>query len=745
MEHNTGSLHHRGPGRAAGPGSCFRMDPIFAALRVDVERTRRGLPPGLDCLADVAWNLAWSWLPDGLAFFEELDPRLWAESGHNARGVLEGLSPERRAAVTADPAWTARAGALAEGLREYLGSARSPQAHRLEERYGGRPVAYFSAEFGLHESLPIYSGGLGLLAGDHLKAASDLGLPLLGVGLRYRQGYFRQGLDLSGWQTESYSDLDFHHLPSGLILQEDGTPRTVQVPIRGRTVTLQLWAVQVGRVPLLLLDSNRDDNEESDRWITAHLYGGDRQTRLAQEMVLGIGGVRALRLLGYDPAVFHMNEGHAALLSLELVRERLEHGEPWDTALHNSRERTVFTTHTPVPAGHDRFHPDQVREFLGGYLAAFEGHVDSPAEHLLALGREQPENHHEEFNMTHLALRASRSSNGVSRLHGAVSRHMFHWLWPGRSEEETPISHVTNGVHLATWMAPSLRSLLDRYLGEHWDRRQSEPDTWAAVDAIPDAELWAVHCALKRRLVESARRRARRAREERGESPEFVAAADALFDPDALTLGFARRVATYKRLGLLLQDRERALRLLDRPGQPVQFLLAGKAHPNDSDAKRLLQSVLSVRSDPRVLHRAVFLVEYDAGLAREMVQGSDVWLNLPRRPLEASGTSGMKAALNGVLNCSVLDGWWAEGYNGGNGWAVGEARDYDDPGQQDRDDAASLYRVLEEEVIPLYFDRDADGIPRGWVARMKECLKSLGPVFTTHRMVEEYAGRIYAP
>ncbi|HTE20924.1 MAG TPA: alpha-glucan family phosphorylase, partial [Armatimonadota bacterium] len=441
------------------------MDPIFTALQVDVKRTRGHLPAGLDFLADVVWNYAWTWLPGGISLFRDIDPALWEACDHNGLAMLQRTPIQRLSQLSADPEFRARAKALDRALREYLARPRATEAERVLERHGGRHVAYFSAEFGIHESLPVYAGGLGILAGDHLKSASDLALPLVGVGLRYRQGYFHQTLDPTGWQNESYQDSPFGALPSGLILRENGEPLTVTVPFRNRAVTLQLWGVQVGRVPLLLLDSNRDDNDPIDRWITGHLYGGDRDTRLAQEMVLGIGGVRALRALGYDPGVFHMNEGHAAFLGLELVREELARGRGWDEALETTRGRTVFTTHTPVPAGHDVFRQEQINTFMGDYLAEFGGGEAAPREKLLALGRKRGEDFYEEFGMTPLAIHTSRSVNGVSELHGVVARQMWQIMWPGKAVEETPITHVTNGVHAATWLAPLMRELLDRYLG----------------------------------------------------------------------------------------------------------------------------------------------------------------------------------------------------------------------------------------------------------------------------------------
>jgi glycogen phosphorylase len=722
------------------------MDPVTRALEVDIERSRRRLPPGLACLAEVAWNMAWCWLPDGISLFRDMDLALWEACGRRPRAMVDRIRPHRLAELGTDPEFLERAAALAARLSEYLSRPISPPAERVRSRYAGRPVAYFCAEYGLHESLPIYAGGLGILAGDHLKSASDLGLPFLAVGLRYRQGYFHQGLDRSGWQTEHYWDTDFGALSAGLILRPDKTPLTVEVPLHRRRVVLQLWGVRVGRVPLILLDSHRDDNDPRDQWITGHLYGGDRDTRLAQEMVLGIGGIRALRALGYEPAVFHVNEGHAAFLALELIREGLTRGQAWEEAVNAARSQTVFTTHTPVAAGHDVFRLDQLNTFMDDYLAQFkQGRFEIAREKLVALGRKQPQDPHEDFGMTPLAIHTSRNINGVSRLHGEVARTMWQPMWPEKAVEETPITHVTNGVHSPTWVAPLLRELLDRYLGKDWEQRSSDPGTWAAVDDIPDGELWAVHCRLKRRLVEFARERTRAYREMSGEPRDYIESAEQLLDPDALTFGFARRVATYKRLSLLLHDPDRALALLSIPGRPVQFVISGKAHPGDSEAKRLVQYLFRVRFDPRVMRRAAFLLDYDISVGREMVQGADAWLNLPRRPLEASGTSGMKASLNGVLNCSILDGWWAEGYNGRNGWAVGTEAGYADTAEQDAEDAESLYSTIENVIIPLYYDRDAGGIPRGWVAMMKEALKSAGPVFNTSRMVTEYVDTMYAP
>ncbi len=721
----------------------YLPDPIFSALEVDVARTAASLPEAIRDLGRVAWNLAWTWLPDGPALFRDLDPELWEASGHNARGVLRGCRRSRLAECAADPGFLARTSALGAALDALLDQPLDPVAAHLQSLGEGRTVAYFSAEFGIHESLPIYSGGLGILAGDHLKSASDLGVPLVGVGLRYRQGYFRQSLDATGWQQERYEEIDFGSLPTGLILNPDGQPLTVEIPLFERTIRAQLWGVRVGRVPLLLLDTNRDDNSEVDRWITAHLYGGGRDTRLAQEVVLGIGGVLALRRLGYRPAVFHMNEGHAAFLTLQLIREAQMVGSPWEQALELTRSRCVFTTHTPVPAGHDAFAQADLTSALRALLTDGPGSPAIPVAELMQLGNAHPAESGGEFGMTPLAMHAARSINGVSRLHGEVCRSMWRGLWPGVPVEDVPITHVTNGVHLASWVAPLMRDLLDRYLGREWTLREMDPAVWKQIDQIPDEELWRTRRALKQRLAAVVRERARMFRAQGGQPPEYVAAADTLLDPEALTIGFARRVATYKRLTLLLHDMERALRLLGDPERPIQFVLAGKAHPGDEAAKRTLQQIFQVRHDPRVVSRAVFIVDYDASLARELVQGVDVWLNLPRRPLEASGTSGMKAVVNGVLNAGILDGWWAEGFNGANGWAVGSTESHPDTAHQDALDATALYDLLEFGIGPEYYRVNARGVPVEWLARVREAFRTLAPTFNTRRMVAEYATSIY--
>lgn len=604
------------------------------------------------------------------------------------------------------------------------------------------PVAYFCAEYGVHNSLPLYSGGLGVLAGDHLKSASDLGLPLVAVGLLYHYGYFRQRLNLVGWQEEFYGETDPARLPLHSVKTADGAPLLVEVLIRERSVLAQVWRADIGRVPLYLLDTNIAANQETDRWVTGHLYGGDRETRIVQEMLLGIGGVRLLRKLGIKPHVFHLNEGHSAFLTLELARELIKsEGLTFAEAAAQVRERCVFTTHTPVAAGNDEFEIDLLTRSFG---ASFEKELGLSHEEFIALGRTDPTNAREAFGLTPLAIRMCRSTNGVSRKHGEVSRALWQKLWPEGAVEQVPITHVTNGVHAPTWIAPLLRSLFEKHIGSDWQARLQDRAAWAqAVRQIPDEELWATHLLLKDRLVAFIRQRSLTARLNRGESSESTEAARDMFEPGALTIGFARRVAGYKRWNLLLKDPERLRRIINSADCPVQFVFAGKAHPQDQEAKLILQEVAQWESSAGVGNRSVFLQNYDHEIARQLVQSVDVWLNVPRRPLEASGTSGEKVAMNGGLNLSVLDGWWLEGYDGTNGFAVGNDAVVTEKADIDASDAESLYRVLEQQVVPLYYDRDSDGLPRKWIALMKNSIATLVPEFNSDRMVEEYARRIY--
>ena len=590
----------------------------------------------------------------------------------------------------------------------------------------------------MHVSLPIYAGGLGALAGDILKQASDRALPFVAVGLMYRFGYFRQRIDHTGWQQETWVATDPERSPAVLVtVGDERAPLRVVVPIGADHVTAQVWRVDVGRVPLYLLDTDLPENTRVARWITARLYDSDPVTRLAQYVLLGVGGAAALRALGIRPGVVHMNEGHAAFAALEMAREEVAAGKDLHAALDAVRERTVFTTHTPVPAGNDTYPADLVRRALEPLAAS----LGAGAEQIIRLGRTRPDDEHEPFGVTQFALRASRSANGVSQRHGDVSREMWRALWPERADDDVPIGHVTNGVHVPSWVGAPMRRLLDRHLPDGWPLRADEQATFAAIDAIPAAELWAVRNEQRRLLVEYVRDRSQLQRIARGEPREYVEAAAKGFDPGVLTVGFARRLATYKRLNVLLHDVQRSFALLGGE-RPIQLLLAGKAHPRDDDGKRLVQQLFAVRSQQRAFERVVFLEDYNLGVAARLVRGCDLWINVPRPPLEASGTSGMKVAVNGGLQLSVLDGWWAEGYDGSNGWALDGSIDDDHAGQDARH-AGELYRLLEEAVAPQFYERDEAGLPQAWIARIKRSMRTLIPAFSATRMLSEYEQRIY--
>lgn len=681
------------------------------------------LPSVLAPLARIAYNYRWTWTPGGSDVFASIDPHAWRLMGESPVRFLRALSPDALARAASDDALVER----------ILGVFRAMENVDAPEH----PIAFFCTEFAVHTSLPIYSGGLGVLAGDILKEASDRDRPYVGVGLFYRQGYFRQRLDTSGWQHEYWTDEDPQRLPAVLVTGDDGSPLTITVRIRGRDVTAQIWRVDVGRVPLYLLDAERDENEIIDRWITSRLYVGDRGVRLAQYALLGIGGMRALRAMGFDPALVHLNEGHPAFAPLELAREASAAGVPFDEALESARQRTVFTTHTPIAAGNESYTNGEIIGTLGD-LPAQLGADDKD---LLALGHERSGPVDEPFGLTPLGLRVSRAANGVSRLHGRVARQMWRHLYQVEDPDRVPIGYVTNGVHLPSWMSDPMRDLLDRHLAEGWATRASDPATWDPVEDIPAPELWEVRCRLRETLVADARERATIDRLQRGEPAAYVDAALHAFDPNLLTLGFARRAASYKRMYLLTMDPARALRLLDGE-RGVQVFLAGKPHPQDEEGKRIVQRLFDLKWAPHVSDRVAFLEDYDLSIAKRLVAGCDVWLNLPRPPLEASGTSGMKAALNGGLNCSVLDGWWAEAFDGGNGWGLpsGESRDHE---TQDRADAASLYDILENEVLPLFYDRDENGIPHAWIRRVKTSIRTIAPRFCATRMLDDYAREVY--
>ncbi len=691
------------------------------------------LPAPLAPLARLAFNYRWTWLPDGADVFAHVEPVLWQRSCGNPRWLLEAAAPKRLRELAGDPDSVKRVAELAARFDEEL--ARPPDTLGLA---GEGPIAYFCSEFGAHGSLPLYGGGLGVLAGDFLKGASDLGLPLVGVGLLYREGYFHQRLDADGWQHEYWTRTDFERLPAVLVTDEAERPLQIELPLRGRKVQIQIWRIDFGRVPLYLLDTDRPDNHPIDRWITARLYIGDRHTRLAQYAVLGVGGARALARMGIEPRLFHLNEGHAALALFERLAPLLAAGTPAEEALARLAARTVFTTHTPVAAGNEWYESHEVEPVLDELRES----LGIPREIAYDLGGLEPGRHDAPLSITPLALRTSRLANGVSRRHGEVARHMWQGIWPGRPLSEIPITHVTNGVHTATWMAEPMQELLGRHLGPAWRAHLAEPALWERIAAIPDEALWAVRSALRAKLVAFARERSVTDRLGRGEPPEYVEAAARVFDPDTLTIGFARRVATYKRLHLLTRRLDLGLRLLADTVRPIQLLIAGKAHPQDREAKETLQALLRARGAPNVGGHIVFVEDYDLRVAPCLVAGVDLWLNLPRPPLEACGTSGMKVALNGGLNLSVLDGWWEEAYDGESGWGI--ASPDGDPSLQDDRDAAAAFNLIENEVLPLFYERGPDGVPHRWLARVKTSLARLAPRFSAERMLREYAERVYA-
>ena len=677
------------------------------------------LPEALAPLARLAFNYRWSWLPGGADLFRRVDRERFERCLQNPVRLLQEAPSRSLRRAANDRELIERARTAESVIRAELD--RQPDAD-----VDPAPVAFLCAEFGVHVSLPVYAGGLGVLAGDLLKEASDRAVPLIAVGLMYRRGYFRQRIDAAGMQHEYWIDTDPERLPAALVTDRDSKPLTVTMPIGESEVTARIWRVEVGRVPLFLLDTDNPENGPIERWITARLYDGDEHTRLAQYVLLGAGGVRAIRALGLDPGVIHLNEGHAALAPLELAREL--------GSLEAARARTVFTTHTPVPAGNDTYPPDAIAP-----LAAALG---MPVDDLIALGRTNPQDEHEKFGVTQTALRLSRSANAVSRRHGEVARHMWSALWPDRDVDDVPIGHVTNGVHFPTWIGASMRELLGRYLGEDWLERSEDPEAWTAVDTIPDAELWAARAGQRADLVEFIRERSVADRLLRGDARPYVEAAARAFDPDALTLGFARRVATYKRLDLLTRDPERTFALLAGE-RPVQVVLAGKAHPRDDDAKHVLARLFGLKYSPTIAERVVFLDDYDMASAALLVQGCDVWVNLPRPPLEASGTSGMKAAVNGALQLSVLDGWWAEAYEPEIGWALPGDVD-DDHEAQDVRDTASFHALVADEIVPAFYDRGG-GPPAAWLSRVRASLKALGPRFSAARMLHDYVRGPYRP
>jgi starch phosphorylase len=703
--------------------------------REDVRRAAEDLaerlPDALAPLARLAYNYRWSWLPGGPEVFSAIDHARFTLACQNPVRLLQEVSNATLRRAAADGALLERIEAVEAQVKADLERPAYPSIDPA------RPVAFLCAEYGVHVSLPVYSGGLGALAGDLLKEASDCAVPLVAVGLMYRKGYFRQRIDAGGWQHEYWIDTDPHRLPAALVTGPGETPLKIEVPIYEAEVTAQIWRVDIGRIPLFLLDTDVPENGQVERWITGRLYESDEHTRLAQYVLLGAGGVRALTALGFEPGVIHLNEGHAALAPVQLAAQEMHSGEQLAAGILSARERTVFTTHTPVPAGNDTYPSHQVEEAIGNLMSQ----LGIEARDVIALGRTNPQDEGEPFGVTQAALRMSRAANGVSRRHGEVAREMWRVLWPELPVEDVPVGHVTNGVHVPTWIGTPMRELMDRHLGEGWMAHAAEPETWAGVDHIPDPELWQARGLQRAQLVEEMRARSTNERLQRGDVREYVDAAAKTFDPDVLTIGFARRVATYKRIDLLTRDPEWTQRLLGGDC-PVQVVLAGKAHPRDEEAKRVLQRLFGMKGARIIGQRVVFLDDYDLATAAWLVRGCDVWLNVPRPPLEASGTSGMKSVVNGGLQLSVLDGWWAEGYDGDNGWGLPGEVDSDHQAQDERD-AGALHQLLDEQVLPAFYDRDENGVPVAWLARVRASLKTLGPRFSATRMLSEYLSGPY--
>jgi starch phosphorylase len=698
------------------------------------------LPERLAPLKDLAGNVWFSWNPAAIRLFRQMHMDLWEETGHNPVKLLGEIGQDRIAELVEDEGFLDQMDRVVRAFERYRAATGAYSFHL--DRPADYKVAYLSAEYGLTECLPLYSGGLGILSGDHLKSASDLNIPLIAVGLLYQEGYFRQVLNSEGWQTERYPDNDFHTMPIEQIMDEKGAPISIEVPMENRVITIHIWKIQVGRVPLYLLDTNVPTNSAADRAITGKLYGGDREMRLQQEIVLGIGGVRALGRLGLRPAVFHMNEGHSAFAVLERIRGLMaKRGLSFETAAEFVKASSIFTTHTPVPAGNDVFTSDLMQRYFGAMM----GELGLESQQFLGLGRQNPNDRNEPFCMTVLALKYAAWANGVSEIHARVARTMWTALWPDLPHAETPIKGLTNGIHIPSWISNEMAGLFDRYLGPRWTEDPDNEKVWAKTMAIPDTELWTTHARRRERLVAFTRRRVTAQLQRLGSPRSEIEAARGILNPRALTIGFARRFATYKRGNLFFRDLARVERILNSTERPVQIIFAGKAHPADNNGKEYIKAIIEIASDPRFRNRVAFIEDYDIHVARYLVQGVDVWLNNPRRPLEACGTSGMKAAANGALNFSVLDGWWDEAYTPEVGWAIGCGEEFTDEAYADEAESRAIHDLLEKEIVPCFYDRGPDGLPKGWIEKMKNCLKSVSPVFNTHRMVEDYMEMLYHP
>jgi starch phosphorylase len=705
-------------------------------FRLESEILFTPIPERIDRLRELAYNLWWTWHPEAQDLYRRIDPDLWELDYHNPVNFLRDIRQSKLEDAALNNEYLKLYDTVMDRFDKYVGTEQTWYRQHYPETKE-ELIAYFSAEFGLHESLPIYSGGLGILSGDHVKEASDMGLPFVAVGFIYPQGYFRQRLDTNGWQQAEYNKINFADVPAIPALDPDGREVVVEVELPGRTIYAKVYQFKIGRVELCLMDTDIHPNSPQDRQLSARLYGGDQEMRISQELVLGIGGVRALRRLGYNPTVWHMNEGHSAFLVLELCRELVSKGVPFQQALETVRASCRFTTHTPVPAGNDAFPLPMIEKFFWNFWPQ----LNLTRDEFMALAL-QEQQWGPTFAMTALALRVSDYHNGVSKLHGHVARGMWQWMYPGKSQDEVPITSITNGVHTASWLAPELRNLFDSYLGREWEDRLDDPQVWQKAYQIPDEALWNVRQQLKSQLIEFARDRL-------VQHYKFLnqpAPVWPVLEENTLTLGFARRFATYKRATLMFKDVERMKYILNRPDRPIQIIFAGKAHPKDDPGKQFIQQIYHLAMQPGLAGRVVFIEEYDIAVGRALTQGVDVWMNNPRRPYEASGTSGQKASLNGVPNCSILDGWWPEAFNGKNGWAIGEEREYANQEEQDWNDAQSLYHLIENEIAPRYYDnRTAQGVPTAWMEIVKESIATVAPQFSTRRMLADYMRVMYLP
>jgi starch phosphorylase len=690
-------------------------------------------------LKDIAYNLWWSWNHDALDLFEDIDHELWEKTDRNPIYFLQEVSSAKLEESLNDKAYMLKYNDMVEAFDSYL-EDKNTWFNRNYPNMGNHAVSYFSAEYGLNEILPVYSGGLGVLSGDHCKSASDLGIPFVAIGLLYKQGYFSQRINKDGWQETVFSDLNLSRLPLQAAINSEGEQVLINIELPGRMVYAKVWEVQIGRVSLYLMDTDIEQNNETDRWLTARLYGGDQETRIQQEILLGIGGVRVLEALGINAWVYHMNEGHSAFLGLEIIRKLVQEKKlSFNAAKEVAQAHIIFTTHTSVPAGNDVFPLYMIDKYFSSYWS----NMGISRHQFLDMGLKVHDN--QNFNMTVLALTLAGRKNGVSELHGAVTRNIYNNLWPGVPEDEVPVTHVTNGIHTTSWLSPSLRKLYDKYLGTEWLKKISEKSIWLNIDNLPDSQIWNIHMQSKKELIEYLRKKIKLQRISNGCSAESIRDAEYLLKPDVLTIGFARRFATYKRANLIFRNIERIKSIFNNPEMSVQIIFAGKAHPADRPAHEVIKYINDIAMREGFTGKVVLVEDYNIALARKMVQGVDIWLNNPRRPLEASGTSGQKVCINGIINFSILDGWWCEGFNGNNGWAIGDETLYDDEYFQDNADSESLYSILENHIIPLYYNRDANGIPTGWVRLMKESIKSLAYRFSTHRMVQDYTNKMYIP